>query len=276
MRLMSRVLDDLSTPALVAAIEGNGYALFDAFAALPGAAYDVAPELTRFCTPHLSPMFNGVMRTRLTSESADAAIAATIDAFREAGTRLFFWWTGPATTPSDLGERLVAQGFLPFDVDAAGMAIDLHAVNQDLPVATDLEIETVRDATTLGTWAETFCAAYEVPAFAGESWIEATSALGIERAPWRLYLGRLQGEPIATSMLMPFGGVAGLTGIAVKTAARRRGVGAAMTLAPLRDGRELGFRVGALWATELGTPLYERLGFRSYCTISRFLWRAPD
>ena len=273
---MSRVLEDLSAPALTAAIEENGYALFDAFAALPGAAFDVSPALTRFRTPHLSPMFNGVIRTRLPPPSVDDAIAATIDAFRVAGTRFFFWWTGPATAPNDLGERLVAHGFLPFDVDASGMAIDLHAVKEDLPVATDLEIVTVRDPVTLATWAETFCEAYEVPAFAGASWVEATSALGIEQAPWRLYVGRLDGEPVATSMLMPFGGVAGMSGIAVKSAARLRGVGAAMTLAPLRDGRALGYRVGVLWATEMGLPLYERLGFQSYCTISRYLWRAPD
>jgi predicted acetyltransferase len=75
-------------------------------------------------------------------------------------------------------------------------------------------------------------------------------------------------------MLTPGAGVAGLTAVATKEAVRRRGVGTAMTLAALRDGRALGYRAGVLWATEMGAHLYRRLGFRPYCTVSRYLWRS--
>ena len=69
--------------------------------------------------------------------------------------------------------------------------------------------------------------------------------------PWRHYLGRLGGEPVATSTLFP---------------------GAALTPAPLHEAREMGYRLGVLGSSEMGYPVYRRLGFREHCRIGLYEW----
>jgi GNAT superfamily N-acetyltransferase len=57
--------------------------------------------------------------------------------------------------------------------------------------------------------------------------------------------------------------------------ARGLGIGAAITLKPLLDARAQGYRYGVLFATEMGQPVYERIGFRVVPgRINRYLWRS--
>jgi ribosomal protein S18 acetylase RimI-like enzyme len=104
---------------------------------------------------------------------------------------------------------------------------------------------------------------------------ELLNVAGIgDAAPWRNYLGRFNGEPVAASTLACAAGVAGIYNVVTLPAARGRGIGSAMTLAPLRDARAIGYRVGVLQSSALGVSVYRRIGFQSYCTIERYRWAA--
>jgi ribosomal protein S18 acetylase RimI-like enzyme len=74
-------------------------------------------------------------------------------------------------------------------------------------------------------------------------------------------------------MLFLGGGAAGLYHLGTVAEARGRGVGAAITLAPLRDARALGYRIGTLQSTPMGYGLYRRVGFVDYGT--RGMYRLP-
>ena len=48
-----------------------------------------------------------------------------------------------------------------------------------------------------------------------------------------------------------------------------------MTLFPLYEARNLGYRVGVLQSSDMGFRVYQRLGFAQYCRMDHFYWAAP-
>jgi predicted acetyltransferase len=71
-------------------------------------------------------------------------------------------------------------------------------------------------------------------------------------------------------------GVAGVQFVATLPEARGQGLGAAMTLAPLRAARDLGYQAGILQSSEVGYKVYLRLGFVKVCEVDNFYWPAPE
>ena len=55
---------------------------------------------------------------------------------------------------------------------------------------------------------------------------------------------------------------------------RRQGIGAAVTLAPLLEARDMGYEVGILHASPMGLGMYGRVGFQECCRMSHYVWRA--
>ena len=54
----------------------------------------------------------------------------------------------------------------------------------------------------------------------------------------------------------------------------REGEGVALTLAPLLEARQMGYRIGVLQSSELGFPVYRRMGFEQACQVEHFYWKA--
>jgi len=83
----------------------------------------------------------------------------------------------------------------------------------------------------------------------------------LDRPDVRAYLGFVDGRPVATSVSIRTGGTVGVYNIATIPAARGRGYGTALTWELLRDA-EPGWDVAVLQASEMGRPVYERMGFQ--------------
>ena len=81
---------------------------------------------------------------------------------------------------------------------------------------------------------------------------------------------------MATALLFLGAGVAGIYGVGTIPQARRRGIGWAMTTAPLLEARAMGYQIGTLHSSSMGFGIYQRLGFREYCKLSRYVWRLED
>jgi ribosomal protein S18 acetylase RimI-like enzyme len=263
--------DDLSPAALVEAIEANVVDLFGTFRRWPRAAFGDEADLLWSVTDVPFPLFNGVLRARFTADSADARIEAAIARCRAKGVPML-WWTGPASQPAGLGDILQAHG-LVLAADLPGMAADLHRLREAGPAPTGLSISRVTGAEALAGWCRTFAAGFGLPAFVGDAFLDCLSHLELGRAsPFHHYAGHLDGTPVATASVYLGAGVAGIYNVSVLPSARRLGIGAAVTLAPLRDARERGARVGILHASEMGAGVYRSLGFEERCRIRQYLW----
>ena len=77
-----------------------------------------------------------------------------------------------------------------------------------------------------------------------------------------IYVGYAGGAPVASGLGWRTGRTIGVYAIATIPAARHNGYGAAMTARVVTDGLGVGCDVAVLQASELGRPIYERLGFR--------------
>lgn len=271
---MTDILHDLSDNALAAAVENNLYALFDTVRHMPGAQSEVKPEHTFYhANGLLNPIFNGVMRVQTSAENLDKAVEAARAYFEASNIPYWFWWVGPLSNPSNPGQQLEKHQLIPYEVDAPGMAVDLNALNTEVKIPAQFRITEVKNENALDVWVQTLIAGMEMPEFAAQSWKQASLQFGLSHLPWRMYIGWLGDQAVAVSMSIIGGGVVGIIAVGVVPEARRQGIGGAITLQPLLDAREAGYRVGVLFSTEMGLPVYQRLGFKQYCTISRYLWR---
>jgi ribosomal protein S18 acetylase RimI-like enzyme len=77
----------------------------------------------------------------------------------------------------------------------------------------------------------------------------------------RVFTGSVQGTVVATAQSASFGRTGWLGNVAVDPAWRNRRIGTTMSTAAIDWLREAGVRTILLTATDLGKPVYERLGF---------------
>jgi GNAT superfamily N-acetyltransferase len=270
---MADVLTDFSQASMAQAVEANLFAFFQLLSRWPR----VQLHDDRDCCWTLSdlpfPLFNSVMRARVPAESAEALIDARIAACTERNVPML-WWTGPSTAPDDLGERLIRQGFLL--EGAHGMAAILEPPADPDAADAAIEIAAVEDTATLATWSRVLCDSFGAPQPFGDAFVDLAAAIGLgPRSPFRHFLARLDGRPVATCSLFLGGGVAGIYDVSTIPERRRRGIGRLITRAAMQEARALGYRMAVLHSSALGAGVYRALGFQEVCAIGQYVW-APQ
>ena len=271
--MSNEILTHATTEQLAIAVEENLNALFRAMMILPESEIVETDAVTYHHAFPSNPMFKGVWATRLTTENADTVIDETLAWYKQRRAPFVFWWKTSRSTPADLRERLLARGFQENIAGDPGMAVELNALNQNIKTPENFRMERALRDSQIRDWANTFVEAFDIPAWAGNAWYDATTRIGAENAPWQLYLGYWNDKPVATNILFHGAGVASVYGVGTIASARGQGIGAIITLKPLLAARDMGFQYGVLFSTEMGHPVYKRLGFRDVdYSIARYLW----
>lgn len=269
--MTGNILTDLSTPALAHAAETNLHEFLRYLGRVTHTPPLADPGLTRWHTQVPYSWFNGVLAERPAATGDEQVVAEAIAWFTAQGVAHFTWWLAPTLPHAGWAPLLQAQGFRgPFG--PPGMALDLHTLDSQQATLPGLEIVPVTDSATLRTWAHTFIAGYELPLEWEAPLLQMMVDLGLH-FPIRNYLGYLDGEPVATSNLFLGAGVAGIQCVATLPRARGRGLGGALTLAPLFEARQMGYRAGVLQSSEMGFSVYRRLGFEQVCQVEAYDWQ---
>lgn len=112
-------------------------------------------------------------------------------------------------------------------------------------------------------WSQTFSDGYGLPLRVG-------SLMSIDRAAARApgatsyFTAEYRGRLVATSVLYLHDGLAGIYCVATLPEHRGKGLGAHLTAEPLRGAWDLGYTTGVLQASQIGAPVYQRIGFRTH------------
>jgi ribosomal protein S18 acetylase RimI-like enzyme len=163
-------------------------------------------------------------------------------------------------------EELRARGWV-LEHDDPGMV--LPAIPELPPVPPELEIRRVTDEAALQDfWGEgdpDDVDEFGVPVNL-TCYFNPTVAYALD-PDVGLFVGYVEGQAVATAGLYRKGDIAEMGAVWTAEASRRRGYGAALTWAAIHEGRARGCTTAAHKSSEMGYPVYTRMGFREVCRL---------
>ena len=162
---------------------------------------------------------------------------------------------------SPLGEETATPGMVAFPIDHGTYAA------QAVP---ELEIRRVTDADGIDAHRRVVTAGFGTDPAVAEG-ITCTDLIG--RPECVVYVGYEGGDPVVSGLSWRTGPTIGVYSIATIAGSRRRGYGTAMTARIVGDGMVAGCEAAALQASEMGRPIYERLGFRAVVRYTAYVDR---
>jgi len=262
--------DDEAVPndrADAAALDANFSELIRWYASRPGGETLARADVTVCSTGLAFRSINGAVDIDFDPASADERIAEVGRWFGARGLP-WRWLVGPTSRPADLGDRLRAAGY-DLVGDSAGMALGLAGFAAE-PLPAGVEIETVDTLGGLDAWAEIQRRALALDATRTRAWRDAHDRALSAAVPLRDWIARLDGTPVAAAALFIGGAVAGIYNVATVPEARGVGIGRAVTAAALAEAVARGQRTAVLGASDLGHPVYRRLGFRDVSRLRSY------
>lgn len=250
-------------------MDENLVAYWGAYALADGSRYERFPGAVCLYTPIPHCLFNSVNLTADAPGTVDRALESAGKSIEERGKPVL-WRLSAVAASNAVRDRLTAAGLERRGSDPA-LLLDLSA----LPEAPKVEGLTVREAEGRKgrhDWAWLTCNAFELADDVREAMSRCEAAIPEDRFESQpRYVGYLDGEPVAVSSLVMAAGLAGIYAVATLPEARRRGIGTVMTHHAMAEGRRRGARHAVLQATDMGRPVYERLGFSKVHAYELFL-----
>jgi len=257
---VTEILTDFSTPALIHAVKSNLYEFFRYLGRSKYTELLISLTMIRWHTMTPHPWFNGVLSTQPPSDIDPHTVQDVIAYFQLRSVTNFTWWLEPTLTRAQWERHLLPHGF-QYDDSTPGLAVDVQKLNRVRTAPPNFKINPVADIPTLKEWTRTFITGYQLPIAWESGLMELMTGIGWEW-PVRNYMGYLNGKPVATSHVFLGAGVAGVQFVSTLPEARGQGMGAAMTLAALREVQQMGYRIGILQSSDVGLNLYRQLGFQ--------------
>ncbi|MFX1600497.1 MAG: GNAT family N-acetyltransferase [Promethearchaeota archaeon] len=274
MKNIIRILTNPNQSELEHAIEFNLYEFFRSMVniELEDTQYEETEELSRFFTGIPFYFFNGVIDNHISSENAMKKIKKNITYFEKRKVP-FIWVLGPSSTPKNMGELLIKNGFILEKLQ--GMAYNLKNLSIEREIVNKVEIIKIENMKTLKVWNNIILMGFGFPEeVRSDFFYKAFSFILLkDKASASAFLAYYDGNPVASSLVLYKAGVAGIHLVTTLEEARGKGIGTAITLAPLNEAKNLGYETAILHSTEMGLNMYKKMGFKKYCSIDLFIWQ---
>ncbi|MFD9214897.1 GNAT family N-acetyltransferase [Streptomyces chengbuensis] len=236
----------------------------------PGARVEHVGGVVRQTAGHGG--WNGVLWSDLDTATADAAVAEQVRHFTSLG-REFEWKLYGHDLPADLGDRLLAAGFVrePAETLMVAPAAGLRDLEVELPAGVELREVTDADGVELAV------RGYGRAFGTDGSWLREhlLTQLSSERRTVVAVVATADGEPVGSSRLelAPGRDFAGLWSGGTVPEWRGRGLYRASVAFRARLAAERGHRFLQVDALPTSRPILERLGFTALSTTTPFLYR---
>jgi GNAT superfamily N-acetyltransferase len=177
------------------------------------------------------------------------------------------FWVGPCTSPANLDEILVQNGWNHLASPPA-MVIDLDCL--EVPTLLQgFQLRRVANEEELSVWHRAIAEGFGMSVQVAEmfAWNPSDQI--------RFYTAFLNDEVVGTTALILQNGVAGIYCLSTLPEFRARGIGTALTSLPLLKARKEGYHIGTLQSSKMGLPVYLRLGFQEVCKLRMFSFGMP-
>lgn len=199
--------------------------------------------------------------------SVDAGIDAVIEEYGRIG-KPFRWITGPWSSPTDLGERLLRRGF-SLGRECFGMTRSSEV--ETTPSDPRMTIEVV-DKGGAEDWARTFCRSWELPeeALAGQ---RAYTERSMADPRISNLLARWEGVPFAVATTASLHSSAYFSNSAVIMEFRGRGAFRKLVEHHCRSASARGQALASVYAfKDTSFPILERMGFTVACECPQYFY----
>lgn len=204
-------------------------------------------------------------------EATPGALAAGVGVMRERGSPFVV----NLRVGKDDAFAAVARelGLIPLSEQPWMPGMAMHPVPADPPVdTTGFEIRQASDDAGIEDHIRTGAAGFDM----AEDLIRAIVVPTLlDQDDVAVYVGYADGAPVATGLGFRTGSTIGVYNIATVEGSRGRGYGAAMTRRVIADGVAAGCDVAILQSSEMGFPIYERLGFRTVVEYMGYVEPSP-
>ena len=230
------------------------------------------PDAIWRVTGVLDKYFNNVTYVSWLPEEAPTRVKRLIKEFNTYGVD-YTWWIGPSSSPVDLPEILEANGMV-YQEDFPGMAIDLRNLHDEHAELTDiqgLEISLINNEVQLNDFVHAYIVATNSNPKMQSGLASLFTMSGYKETDhWSLYAAMFHGEVVATTALFTGAGVAGIYLVSTVAEVRRRNIATTIVTHVLKQALNAGYTIGTLQSSKEGLGLYQKLGFREYCSFPLF------
>ena len=226
----------------------------------------------RFRSGLHSGFLNGVLRTSIHPDEVPG-LAMEVRAWFPASLP-WRWVIAIDPLANRLADRLDVEGFERRWPEMPAMAVALPDFQPAWALPDGCRVTEVETGADLEAWLSVRRVNLSLDDATIAAWRRAHGEFGLgPSSALRHFVGWQGPRAVAGASLFldDREGTAGIYHVDVLADARNQGFGKAVTAVALRAARELGYTLGVLSASSLGTPVYLRLGFRMVGMVTVFV-----